>query len=388
MRSPLSGAASLERLRERTSAKWRYFEADVIPAWIAEMDYPLADPIAQALHAAVDRSDTGYRSLGDLPESLASFAEQAWGWVLDPEQVLVLPDVLTCIAWTLAHVSKAGDGVVINSPVYPPFFSTVRDIARRRLVDVPLIQSESGTYEYDLEAMEVAFSRPEVSTYLLCSPHNPTGTVPSRETLIAIAEAAHRHKVTVVSDEIHAPLTYPGVVHTPFLSVAPPNMSAMSLLSASKAWNVPGLKCAQIVTSNKGVFAELQASLPLEVTYSTGHFGVIAAIAAYRAGQPWLEEVRGLIAGNAVLLGELLGQSLPLARFSMPSASYLGWIDFGGYGIGDDPAAYFLEHARVALSPGTGFGDSGAGYARLNFGTTPQILGQIIERLALAVTVG
>ncbi|GDX32360.1 cystathionine beta-lyase [Actinomycetes bacterium] len=381
----LTRAANLDALQQRTSAKWRFFDPDVIPAWIAEMDYPLAPAIAETLHAAVDRSDTGYRWLGELPEALADFAADTWGWQVDPAQVIVLPDVLTCIAQAIAHFSRPRDAVVINTPVYPPFFSTVRDITQRTLVEVPLLRTELGGYDYDVASMEQAFARTDVSVYLLCSPHNPTGSVPSRETLEAIADAAKRHGVSVIADEIHAPLTHPGVPHTPFLSIAPAGLSAISLISASKAWNIAGLKCAQLVAADEEILTKLQASIPLEVTYGTGHFGVLASIAAYRDSVPWLDEVRTLIAGNSALLREMLTLQLPEVSFAPPSASYLAWLDFGAYDLGDDPAAYFVERAKVGLSPGPGFGDLGVGCARLNFGTSPQILAEIVERLAMSI---
>lgn len=382
----LTREANLDALRQRTSAKWRLFEPDVIAAWIAEMDYPLAPAIAETLHSAVDRSDTGYRWVGELPEALAGFTAKTWGWQVDPAQVIVLPDVLTCIAQALAHFSRPGDAVVINTPVYPPFFTTVRDIAKRTLVEVPLVRTEHGGFDYDVAAMEQAFARTDVSVYLICSPHNPTGSVPSRETLIAIADAAQRHGVSVIADEVHAPLTHPGVVHTPFLSVAPSGLSAISLISASKAWNIPGLKCAQIVVANEELLAALQSSIPLEVTYGTGHFGVLASIAAYRDSVPWLDEVRVLIASNSALLSQLLTVQLREVFFAPPSASYLAWLDFGSYDLGDDPAAYFVERAKVGLSSGLGFGELGIGCARLNFGTSPQILTEIVDRLALSIS--
>lgn len=299
--------------------------------------------------------------------------------------MIVLPDVLTCIAQAIAHFSRPRDAVVINTPVYPPFFSTVRDITQRTLVEVPLLRTELGGYDYDVASMEQAFARTDVSVYLLCSPHNPTGSVPSRETLEAIADAAKRHGVSVIADEIHAPLTHPGVPHTPFLSIAPAGLSAISLISASKAWNIAGLKCAQLVAADEEILTKLQASIPLEVTYGTGHFGVLASIAAYRDSVPWLDEVRTLIAGNSALLREMLTLQLPEVSFAPPSASYLAWLDFGAYDLGDDPAAYFVERAKVGLSPGPGFGDLGVGCARLNFGTSPQILAEIVERLAMSI---
>ena len=375
-------AVTLASLMQRTSAKWRVYEPDVIPAWVAEMDYPLAAPIAAALHAAVDRSDVGYRFLGDLPEALAEHSLATWGWVVDPAHVVVLPDVLTSVAQAIGALTAPGDGVVVNTPVYPPFFSTIRDICRREIVDVPLLRDPDGRYELDLDGLATAFARPEVTAYLLCSPHNPTGLTPSAHTLAAIAELALKHGVAVIADEIHAQLAHPGTVHTPFLTVSADDLTAVSLVSASKAWNIAGAKCAQIVTGSQRVMDTLAERVPLEVTYATGHFGVLAAIAAYRDGGPWLEQVRAQIASNALAVHEHVVEAMPTVRYAVPASSYLGWMDFSSCGIGDDPAEFFLERARVALSPGPTFGQGGDGFVRLNFGTSPAILAEILDRMS------
>lgn len=374
-------AISLASLRLRTSAKWRTYEPDVIPAWVAEMDFPLAEPITAALHEAIDRSDAGYRWIGELPNSLASFARATWGWDLNPDHVVVLPDVLTGVAQTILALTGLGEGVVVNTPVYPPFFTTVRDICGRELVDVPLLRDTVGHYELDLEGLAAAFVRPEVTAYLLCSPHNPTGLTPSADTLAAIAELALTHGVAVIADEIHGPLAHPGTVHTPFLSVSSSDLTAVSLISASKAWNIAGAKCAQVVAGSTRVMDIMSERVPLEVTYATGHFGVIASIAAYRDGGPWLEQVRAQIATNAHAVHEHVAASLPSIQYVPPTSSYLGWMDFSASGIAGDPSEFILERARVAVSAGPTFGAGGEGFIRLNFGTTPSILTEILARL-------
>ena len=203
--------------------------------------------------------------------------------------------------------------------------------------------------------MEQAFSRPDVKAYLLCSPHNPTGSVPSRQTLESIAGMAREHDVVVISDEIHAPLVLPGAEHVPYLSVASDDAPAVALLSASKAWNVPGLKCAQLIGTSHASRL-ITARMPVDVTYGTGHLGVIAAVAAYREGGAWLADVIRILDSNSRLLADLLEESLPEARHTPPAASYLAWIDLGRYGLGDDPAGVILQRGRVALSPGPTFG--------------------------------
>lgn len=379
-------AITLASLRDRRSAKYRVYDDDVLPAWVAEMDFPLAEPIADALHAAVDRSDAGYRWTGGLGEALSGFADRVWGWHVPPERVLAVPDILAGLAESLRVLTSPGDGVVINPPIYPPFFSTIRDVARRTIVEVPLCRLSDGSYGYDLPALEAAFARPEVSAYVLCNPHNPTGIVASRAVLESIAELAAQHEVLVVADEVHGPLVLPGADHVPYLSQVADDANAIALVSASKAWNIAGLKCAQVVGTRR-TSAELEERLPLEVTYGTGSLGVIAAIAAYERGLDWLADVRQIVDGNRHELSNLLARRLPLAAYVPPQASYLAWIDFSGHGLGDDPAAVLLESGRVALSSGPTFGPGGEGFARLNIGTSPALLAEAVERMARAIVV-
>ena len=375
-------AIRLDDLRLRRSAKWHYFDPDVIPAWVAEMDYPLATPITSALHAAIDRSDTGYRWAGGLAEALADYAHRSWSWTVDPARVTVVPDVLTGVAQALTHLTEPGDGVVINPPVYPPFFSVVRDVVRRTVVEVPMARAEDGSYDWDLPAMEAAFALPDVTAFLMSNPHNPTGTVPSTATAATIAALAAAHGVTVISDEIHAPLVLPGAAHVPYLEIAGDDAAAVTVISASKAWNMPALKCAQVVGTARTA-PVLADRMPMEVTYGTGLLGVIASEAAYREGGAWLADVVTILDSNRWLLADLLAEHLPQVRYLPPRATYLAWLDASACGLGADPAAAFLAEGRVGLSPGPTFGRPGAGHARLNFATTPAILREVVARMSL-----
>jgi len=341
----------------------------------------LAEPIATALHEAVRRSDTGYRWPGDLPEALAQFASDRWDWQLDPACVLLLPDVITCIHQAVEALTEPGAGIVINPPVYPPFFSTIEQ-AGRRVVEVPLVADATGRLALDLEGIERAFAMPGVGGYLLCSPHNPTGFVPARDALERISRAAQASGVAVIADEIHAPLTYPGVRHVPYLSVASPSAPAVSLVSASKGWNLAGLKCAQIVANSAACMERLQARVPLEAQFATGHFGVLASIAAYRESVDWLDETVLGLQANAHLLADLIDRYLPAVGYQVPESSFLAWLDLRALGLGDDPSAVLLERARVALSAGLPFGSQGVGFARLNFGTSAAILQAIVTRMS------
>jgi cystathionine beta-lyase len=377
-------AITLAGLRERQSAKYRAYPADVIPAWVAEMDFPLARPIARALHDAIDRSDTGYQSGEGLREATVDFCEEEWGWTVPGARITGVPDVLTGVDWGIRLLTSRGDGVVVTTPVYPPFFSTISDVAERVIVDVPMARTPAGGYALDLAALAEAFARPEVTGFVLCSPHNPSGTVPTREELAVVASLAAEHGVAVIADEIHAPLTLAGAEHVPYLSVAGDDANALAVVSASKTWNLPGLKCAQLVSTAR-TRPVVHDRLPKEVVYGTGHLGVIATVAAYRQGGAWRAQVLGILDANRRLVADLLAEHLPRARYLPPQASYLAWIDLTEYGLGDNPSVLLLEQGRVALNPGPSFGTGGAGHVRLNMGTSPAVLSEVITRMGAVV---
>lgn len=371
-------------LSGRRSMKWQHFPPDVLPAWVAEMDFPLARPVTAALHDAIDRNDTGYASFGGFAEAVAAFVADRLAWTVDPAHISAVPDVMAGVSESLRLLTEPGAGVVVNTPVYPPFFTTIADIGRR-VVEAPLARA-GAAYLLDLDGLERAFASDAVQAYLLCSPHNPTGVVFARGELEAVAALARRYDVAVVADEIHAPLTLPGATFTAYLSlgaqVAP---RAASLVSASKAFNLAGLKCAALVTADPEVLA-LTGRIPAEVRYRTGLLGVLAGIAAFREGAPWLDDVLGHLEGNRRLLGSLLADRLPEARWVPPQASYLAWLDLSAYGLGPDPSATLLQRGRVALSPGPDFGPLGAGFARLNFATSQGLLTEAVDRMAAAVS--
>lgn len=379
---------SPDELRRRTSAKWRVHPADVLPMWIAEMDVPLARPVAEALHAAVDAGDTGY-AMGDVyTEALDGFARRHWDWRVPPERAAIVPDVMAGVVEVLKLITSPGDAVVVNSPVYPPFYQFVSHMGRR-VVEAPL--TVDG--RLDTDTLAAAFrtggdrgtgteNGGRVAAYLLCSPHNPTGTVHTPQELAAVTELAAESGVRVVADEIHAPLVLPGARHTPYLTV-PGTERAFSLVSASKAWNLAGLKAAMAVAGADSA-AEL-ARMPEEVSHGPSHLGVIGHVAALRHGDAWL---RALLAGldeNRRLLTELLGEHLPEVAYRSHEGTFLAWLDCRALGLGDDPAAAFLERGRVALIPGPAFGTGGEGHARLNLATSPENLEEAVRRMASAV---
>ena len=395
MTNPLT-ELSLAQLRERTSVKWRFHPPDVLPLWVAEMDVPLAPPIAEALSRAIARGDTGYPTGDAYAQALRAFAARRWGWDgLDVGRTALVPDVMMGIVEVLRLITHPGDVVVVCAPVYPPFYAFVSH-ADRRIVEAPL----AATGRIDLDALDEAFGQARRSSahpvFLNSNPHNPTGAVHARSELEAVAGLAQRHGVRVISDEIHAPLVFSGAQFTPYLSVDGGG-DAFALMSASKAWNLAGLKAA-VAIAGPDAAADL-ARLPEEVSHGPSHLGVIAHAAAFDAGGEWLD---GLLAGlerNRDLLGRLLAEHLPAVGYRRPDGTYLAWLDctrlrlgtgpaHDGPGIASDvagPAKHFLDHARVALSSGHVFGTGGADHVRLNFATHPEILTEAIVRMARAV---
>ncbi len=386
---------TIGELRGRTSIKWRAFPPDVLPLWVAEMDVPLAPAVAEALRSALDRSDTGYPAGTAYAEALQAFAAARWSWHgLDVGRTRLVPDVMLGIVESLRLVTGSGDAVVVTPPVYAPFFAFVTH-ADRRIVEAPL--TPGG--RLDPAALADAFARARSlgpnPAFLLCNPHNPTGTVHTRAELEQVAALAREHGVRVVSDEIHAPLVLPGATFTPFLDVAGAE-NGMVLMSASKAFNLAGLKAALAIAGEEAA-ADL-ARMPEEVGHGASHLAVIAHTAALHDGGPWLDALLEGLDRNRTLLAGLLAEHLPTVRYGPHEGTYLAWLDCRALGIDDDgdsvlavtsamagPARHFLDRARVALSSGHVFGTGGRGHVRLNLATTPEILTAAITAMGRSV---
>jgi cystathionine beta-lyase len=370
----------LAELNRRRSAKWSMQGEGTIAMTVAEMDFPLAAPVAAAVRAAVERDDVGYAPADHAPlgEAFAGFAARRLGWRVDPEQVLPIPDVVAGFVELCRALLRPGDAVALATPAYPPFFSEL-PAAGLRIAELPL--GPGG--EMDLGALEAAL-RGGARALILVNPQNPTGRVLSRATLERIAELCAEREAWVIADEIHAPLVLPGATHTPWLEVSDAAREwGISLVSASKAFNLAGLKAAQLITASARA-REAAAGLPHHL-FHAGMLGVVAAEAAFREGDEWLDAVLALLAANRERLAGALAAQLPDVRWDPPEGTYLGWLDCRELGLGDDPAARFLARGRVALSPGPHYGSAGAGFARLNFATSPELLDEAVGRLAAAV---
>ena len=388
----------IAQLRQRTSAKWRAADPDVLPLWVAEMDVLPARPVVEALCKALDRGDTGYAFGAEYAEAYAAFARDRWGsGGFEPACSAMVPDVMLGAVELLKVLTGPGDAVVVTPPVYPPFYAFAEHLGRR-VVEVPL----TAELRLDLPALADAFRSAAGrgrGAFLLCNPHNPTGTVHSPDELAGVAAAAEATGVRVVADEIHAPLVLPGATYTPYLTVRGAG-SGFALVSASKGWNLPGLKAA-VAFAGPEAGADL-ARLPEEVGHGVSHLGALAHTAALRHGREWLDAVVEGLDRNRALLGDLLAAHLPSVRWNPRAATYLAWLDFadlpwaatagadadasrGDASVRAGVAAWLYEHARVLLSSGPAFGSGGEHCARLNFATSATVLTEAIARMAAAV---
>ncbi|MFS2241543.1 MalY/PatB family protein [Microbacterium sp. OR16] len=379
-------ALPLAELRQRTSEKWREYPEGVLPLFVAETDFALAPEITKALERAVRVGDTGYiASRTPLATAYSAFAERRFGWAPDPAGMRSTADVSMGIVEILRRTIAPGERVIVNPPVYPPFFELVEE-AGGVVERVPL-RDTGEAWQIDLDAIEGALAA-GAKAVLLCNPHNPTGTVHSATTLRALAEIAAAHGATVVSDEIHAPLAQPDAGYMPFLAAGDAAREVgYAVVSASKAFNLAGLKCALMVAASDRTRRVLR-EMPVEVEWRTGQFGLIAAVAAFAPeSDAWLDALLRTLDENRRLLGALLAEQLPGARYRMPDAGYLAWIDLTDLGWGPNPARRILREAEVALHFGPAFGAEGAGHVRLNFGTSPEIITEAVARMG-ALRVG
>jgi cystathionine beta-lyase len=367
----------LESLHLRAGEKWAAHDADVLSATIAEMDFPLAPPVAEALHRAIDRGDLGYPGpvRATLRRSFARFAARRLGWTVDEDQIVLVPDVMVGLVELCRTIAGPGEPVALATPAYPPFFGALPH-AGVRLINVGLRADGS----IDLDGLDAALAA-GARALVLASPHNPIGRVLPRGELEAIAERCAEREVWVLADEIHAPLTLPGATYVPWLEVSDAARRwGVTVTSASKAFNLAALKAALIVTADPAA-RDLVARMP-PLHEHAGLLGVIAAEAAFDDGDQWLDAVIAQLDANRGQLGRDLARDLPEVAWRPPEATYLAWLDCTGLGLGDEPAEIFLVQGRVALGRGLDYGAPGAGHVRVNFATSPEHLSDTVARMA------
>jgi cystathionine beta-lyase len=372
-----------EQARRALVLKWGTVPADVIPAWVAEMDYALDPVVQEALLRAVRDGVVGYPVFGatsELSEAYAAFAERHYGSQVHPDWMMPVVDVTAGVRFVLDLLSDDGP-VVFPVPGYSPQLAVAEMTGRARL-DLA-VDPDAARAGIDLDRLDAMFAA-GARTLLLTQPHNPWGRVFDRTELEGIRDVVVRHGARVVSDEIHAPLVLPGAVHTSYLDVEDTHDHAVAIVAASKAFNTAGLRCAQLLVPDAGDRARLHAA-PMARNDSWSSLGVVAAVAAYRDGDPWLASLVERLDQLRTLLGDLLAEHLPEVRMRPLEATYLAWLDARAYGH-DDPASVALERGRVKLGPGHDYLPGLGGHARLNLATSPERLTEIVRRLGSALS--
>ena len=376
----------LAELRRRRGEKWADYPADVLPAWVADMDFPVAEPISRHLAEAVRIHDLGYPqnpTPSALPTVFAKRMLERFGWTVDPKRVVVLSDVVQGIYIALETLTERSAGIVLQPPVYPPFFQAVRETGRRLLVN-PLVRGANG-YELDLDGLRRVCDS-GASVLLLCNPQNPTGRVFTRAELEGIARVALERGLLVLSDEIQSDLVYPGRRHIPFASLGPEvEARTLTVTSATKGFNIAGLRCAVAAFGSDELLRRFK-SVPAHVRGGLGTFGLAATEIAWTEAQPWLDDVLVYLDGNRRFLAEFVRERMPRIVHHSPESLYLAWLDCAALDLGGAaPFDFFLERARVALTDGRSFGPGGETFVRLNFATSRPILREILERMARAL---
>ncbi|MCS3442835.1 MalY/PatB family protein [Microbacterium phyllosphaerae] len=374
-------------LRNAGSVKWTTFP-DTIGAFVAEMDFGLAPAITGAVKDALDLGVTGY-----LPEHLAkSLSEEvsrwysdSYGWQIPAERVHHVPDVIAAFELAIEHFTSPGSAIIVPTPAYMPFLM-VPPMRDRRVIEVPSIEID-GRWVMDLDAVAQAF-RDGGEMLVLCNPHNPLGTVATRDELLAIAAVVTEAGGRVFSDEIHAPIVYAPAQHIPYASVSDEAAAhTLTATSASKAWNLAGLKCAQVILSNDAD-AELWERLGFWAGHGTSTLGVVANVAAYSGGREWLDGVVEYLDGNRRMLAQLVDEKLPGVRMVVPEGSYIALLDFRETGLTGDLGEWFREHAGVAMTDGAACGVAAIGYTRFVFALPRPVMVEAVERIAAALAAG
>lgn len=379
-------------LARKRSVKWARDPDDVLAVWVADMDFPIAAPIRSAMQALLDGDDVGYPGYALRDAVRRTFAERMqarFEWSIDWEDTWMLSTVVQGLHVAMTLASKPGDGVLVQTPIYPPFLAGIEALGRT-LVDAPLGQTEDGRYFVDEGLMEDAIAQtPNTRVLLLCNPHNPTGRVFTADELDIIARVAERHNLTVVADEIHQDLLYPGQSHRVFAEHAPHLAGqTITITAASKAFNLAGNRCAIMHWGNPAHKAAFHEQYTHRLFGEVSLMGHVATLAAWTdpASADWLRDLMVYLDGNRAWLADALAERLPLARHTSPEGTYLAWVDMRAYDVGDDPSETLMERARVAVGCGPDFGPRGNGFMRLNMATSRSILELAVDRIANAVT--
>ena len=374
----------VERLRARATANWNLYGPDALPAWVAEMDFPPAEPVRRLLQRNLDLADFGYPFPGPLtplPQVFCARMAQRYGWSITPERTELLVDVVQGIYVALDRFSERGEGVVVQTPIYPPFLEAVAETGRELRAN-QLVRGPAG---FELDLNDLARRARGARVLLFCHPHNPSGRVWRQDELDRVAEIAVAEDLLVVSDEIHADLAFPGHRHVPFASLgAELEGRTITFTSATKAFNLPGLRCAIAAFGSRQQKRRFN-EVPRHLRGGLGNLGIDATVAAWRHAQPWLDRVMAHLDESRRWLESVVPTALPGVRYAIPEASYLAWLDCADLALEPSAAEFFLERAGVALGAGERFGPGGEGCVRLSFATSRPLLEEMVRRMSKAL---
>jgi len=374
----------IDALRARRTTKWHKFPADVLPAWVADMDFTVAPAVVEVLERLVRAQEFGYADrAGVLEAAFVRRMESRFGWHTRAEDAHPIGDLVQASFAAVTAFSEPGDAVVLQLPSYPPFQDAIRGTGRRLLGNH--MRAGATRWQLDLAAYDAA-PDPRARVLIFCHPQNPTGRAFSRAELEEVATFAIRHDLIVVSDEIHADIVYPGGTHIPLASLGPDIAArTVTITSATKSFNIPALRCAVMYFGAPELRQRFFSRLPMKLLGSPSVTGVDATIAAWDHGQTWFEDVLGRLQANRDWLARTLPQALPGVRMLLPEATYLAWLDCTALELPTPAGQFFLERARVGLNAGETFGAQYSGFTRLNFATSPAILEQILGRMSDAL---
>lgn len=360
--------------------KWRQYPSDVLPLWVADMDFPVAEPIKQALRAYVDTDNFGYPPREGLPglrESLQARLLDRYGWRAELDEVEPMSGIIVGLHLACLICASAGEEIIIQPPVYPPFISTILETGRIPLYN-QLVQTPSG-WEIDFDALERSVT-PSTRLLMFCNPHNPTGRVFRRAELERLASFVLRHRLWVVSDELHSDLIYDGYEHIPFATISDEvAQRTVTLMGPTKTFNIAGLRIGFIISQNPALLARFKALAGH--LHAPNIFAQAATIAAYRDSSAWLQETLSYLDANRQFIASFLAQELPQVRLAPPEGTYLGWLDMRRLELGDDLYRFLLEDAKVGLNDGPRYGPGGEGFTRINFATSRAIVQEALIRI-------
>ena len=372
--------------RRRTeSNKWRKYPADVLPLWVADMDFPSPPPVVRALHERVEHGFFGYGTeQPEFFEVITDRLQKRYGWRVSAESIVHLPGVIPGFNLACRAVAAPGDGLLLQTPMYPPILRAPVNCGLVR-EEAPLAREADGRYAIDIDGFRSAIGE-RTRIFLLCNPHNPVGRVWERSDLARMAEICLERNLTIIADEIHCDLVYPGRRHVPIASLAPEiERRTITLMAPSKTFNLPGLKSSIAIIPNRELREKLVAA-QLDLVRAVNVLGYVATLAAYRDGQPWLDDLLHYLEGNRDYVAEYVATKLPGITMSKPEGTYLAWLDCRAANLPkNDPFTFFLEQAKVALNDGAAFGQPGEGFARLNFACPRTLLTEGLDRMRRAL---